>query len=808
MESKNNQNKIFPKENYIIPEIIDKNDTSIPLLQLNSITVFPCTFVTIDVDKESSKNSILASTSSLKEIFLVTKKNHKNKVNSNKDLHLLYDIGVKCKILTCKESDNSYKLELYCIHAAKILELVNKRNYISCKFTEISYPVTKDSVKEKAYISMLKSIGADNFNVNFDEYFNIGAKVVSNFYNFKNSHTYLNILITESNFSKEEKNKLLKNKSALDRITCFLELLEMQNINHNIEKEVMEKVKKSMNEAQRNYMLREKLKVVQEELGDSTSINAYLEECRKKLAEILPPDYVVEKIENEFSRLESLPPNSQEIGNIKDYIDRTLSIPWGNHQVTKVNNNIKNAEKTLNSDHFGLVKVKERILEHLAVEQFSNEHIPTIICLVGPPGVGKTSIAKSIAKATNRNYVRLSLGGIRDETEIRGHRRTYLSSTHGRIISSLIKAKSNNPLILFDEIDKMSSDFRGDPSSAMLEVLDPEQNIAFRDTYLELDFDLSNCLFVCTANNQSKIPAPLLDRMEIINLNTYTLEEKRNIAKSFLIPKLLKKHNLTNKDLSIPLTAITTIVENYTLEAGVRNLEKSIGKICRKVVLEKLTNENFTKVSINKNNIVNYLGAKRELKTINIKTKTVGVVNGLAYTSYGGTVLPMEFAIFNGNGKIDFTGNIGKVMGESARISMAYLKSNAKTFGFQKIDFSKIDVSIHVPEGATPKDGPSAGLAITMGLYSILSNSKVNANIAMTGEISMKGNVLPIGGLKEKILAGKNYGIHKFLIPSKNKSHFYDLEDYITKDIEVVFVSKVTEALPHCFDERKKNESK
>ncbi len=772
---------------------LDINQKAIPTVLLKGITLFPNTKTMIDILTPKAVQAIEEVEYSNKEIFCVTQKNIADESPSEAGL---YHTGILCKIVEVIRTNNVIsKVIIHCVSPAKLVKVVSKTPFVSCEVESFSYNNISDYYEEKAYSKKLK----DSFYKYLEKVYVGTPALLYELENAHNPNNLINIFAFTTPLSNKDKNILLQETDCRVRAEYILNIIEQEIIVKSIENNINKKVKKNLDKAQKDYYLKEKVKVIQEELGNKNSITKAVEEFRQKIEELKPPQYVVNKLEEELLRLEAMNPSAQDVGNLKEYITKVLSLPWGENASTKENTSVVNAKKVLNEDHYGLEKVKERILEHIAVSNYANNVNSSIICLVGPPGVGKTSIAKSIATATNRNYVRMALGGVSDESEIRGHRRTYLGATWGRIMYVMKQSGTSNPLILLDEIDKINKNHKGDPASALLEVLDPEQNKTFRDNYLELDYDLSKCLFVCTANTLQGIPTPLLDRMEIINLSTYTDFEKINIAKSFLLPKQLKNHNLTTKDLNISKTTLKLIINNYTLEAGVRNLEKAINKICRKVVVEKLSNKDFKKVTITSKNICDYLGPKRELKNINIKTDTIGKVHGLAYTSYGGTVLPMEFAIFNGVGKISFTGNIGKVMNESSQIAISYLRSKATQYGYEHIEFPKADINIHVPEGATPKDGPSAGLALTIGLYSILTEKKVKANIAMTGEISMLGDVLPIGGVKEKILAGKNYGIKKFLLPEKNRSTYEDLDDYIKDGIEVVFVTKIDEALEHCF---------
>jgi len=558
----------------------------------------------------------------------------------------------------------------------------------------------------------------------------------------------------------------------------------------NVKNEIMNRARANMEEAQKEYFLREELKAINEELGDKSGVGEEINGYREKMKKLNMPQYAVDKLEKEFERLKRSQQGAQEGSVIRDYIDNVLSLPWGIY--SKESKDLKKAERILNKDHYGLEKVKERIVEFLAVKAATDNINAPILCLVGPPGVGKTSIAKSMARALGREYVRMSLGGISDEAEIRGHRRTYLGAMPGRIIAAMRQAGASNPLILLDEIDKIGKDYKGDPAAAFLEVLDAEQNVNFRDNYLEMPYDLSKVLFICTANSLDTIPGPLRDRLEIVELSSYTAEEKQHIAEEFLIPKQLKANGLTKSQLRFKKDAVADMIESYTREAGVRSLERLVGAVCRKVVKERIHSTKL--VTITKKNITDYLGRRRfKPETINAKDE-VGICRGLAWTSVGGCTLSVEVNILKGKGNFKITGNVGKVMEESYNAALSYIRANAEELGVD-IDFEHTDVHIHIPEGATPKDGPSAGITMATAMVSAMKNVPVRSDIAMTGEISIRGKVMPIGGLKEKVLAAKRAGVKKIIIPVENAPDLEEIPEYGKENIEFVLAEQMNDVL-------------
>lgn len=596
--------------------------------------------------------------------------------------------------------------------------------------------------------------------------------------------------------SLSRKQKILETLNINERMLLVAQTVEQESSIILIEEEINRKVRESVDENQREFYLREKLKAIREELGDTVDKEDDATYIRQQLEENPYPEHVKKKVLEELHRFEAMPQASSEANVVRTYIDWMMKIPW--FEETEDIEDINHVQVVLDEDHYGLEKVKERIVEHLAVKQMTKSLKAPIICLAGPPGVGKTSLSKSIARALGREFVKASLGGVRDEAEIRGHRRTYLGSMPGRIIQSMKKAGVVNPVFLLDEIDKMASDYKGDPTSAMLEVLDPEQNSFFSDNYLEETYDLSKVLFIATANDLSSIPAPLLDRLEIIELSSYTEQEKLMIAKNNLIKKQAKLHGLKPEQLQISDGAVMDIIRYYTREAGVRNLERLIAKVCRKAVLEILK-EGKESFVVEKENLEKILSKAPFTHTKKQKEPTIGVVTGLAWTQFGGDILPIEVNHFKGSGKFIITGQLGDVMKESASIALDYLKANAVKYGLDKIEFDKFDIHIHVPEGAVKKDGPSAGVTLTTAIYSSFTDKLVRNDIAMTGEVTLRGDVLAIGGLKEKAISAHRSGIKKIIIPIQNEKDIEDIPNEVRNEIEIVLADHVDTVFEHAF---------
>ena len=572
-----------------------------------------------------------------------------------------------------------------------------------------------------------------------------------------------------------------------------------------IERNIDEKVRSQIDRVQKEYYLREQMKVIQEELGEDESVTTEIQEYRSRMDELELEGEVREKVEKEISRLSKLPSGSAEVGVIRTYIEWILDLPW--NKVTEDSLDIKKARKILEEEHYALEKVKERVLEYLAVLQLSKSLKGPILCLVGPPGVGKTSIARSIAKALNRSFVRMSLGGVRDEAEIRGHRRTYVGAIPGRIIYSMKQAGTKNPLFLLDEIDKMSQDFRGDPSAAMLEVLDGEQNHSFRDHYLELPFDLSKVMFITTANTTETIPRALLDRMEVIYISGYTEDEKLNIAKKYLLPKQLEAHGLKKSNLRIQDQTIRDIINYYTRESGVRNLERQLATLCRKAAKD-MVEENKKSVTIHSKNLWKFLGIEPYRYEKMREHGEIGMVTGLAWTAVGGDTLTVEAVAMAGTGKLELTGQLGDVMKESAKAGVSFIRSKAKEFGIDENFHKELDIHLHIPEGAIPKDGPSAGITMATAILSILTGKEVPQDIAMTGEITLRGRVLPVGGIKEKLLAARRAGITNIILPMENKKDLEEIEENVRKELNYIFVESMEEVIHAVFEKGRDDEGK
>ena len=601
------------------------------------------------------------------------------------------------------------------------------------------------------------------------------------------------LIANEVDVAFDVKQTLLEIDSVKLRVGHLIDILGKENNILAIAKRINNRVVKNMNRGQREYYLREQLQVIKEELGEDEDIDDEVRQWKEKLDELKLEEKIDTKVRKEIDKFSRMSPMSPDANVSRTYIETILELPW--HKSNKINRSLEKAEKVLNKDHYGLEKVKERIVENLAVQHLTKENKGPIICLVGPPGVGKTSIARSIARATNREFVRMSLGGVRDEAEIRGHRRTYVGAIPGRVINAIIEAESNNPLFLFDEVDKIGSDFRGDPASALLEVLDPEQNSTFTDHYLEIPFDLSGVMFITTANTTSTIPTPLLDRMEVIELSSYTEDEKVHIASDYLVPKKMKENGLKKSQFSITSAAIRDIIEYYTREAGVRNLEREIGNACRKAA-KNIVSRKKAKNNVTPRNLKNYLGRKVYIDDIGSLEPEVGVTTGLAWTSVGGVTLTIETVKMPGSGKLVLTGQMGEIMRESATTALGYIKSISTKYKIGKDVFKDYDIQIHIPEGATPKDGPSAGITMCSALFSLLTDRKADKTIAMTGEITLRGKVLRIGGLKEKALAAYRQGIRKVIIPKENAPDLEDIPSSVRRSMEFFPVESFEEVIP------------
>lgn len=756
-----------------------------PLVCTRGVIIFPDQEVIIDVGRSKSVHAVEEAQSHYdSHVILVAQK---DLTVENPGVADLYDFGTLCTIKHIRRMDGYLRVKFRGLQRAKITSILDDEHAM-CADVELKDDVLQDQMEE---IALVRKI-AKQFE-NMEPISQNMPKEMINELSKGVSATQLADQISQLfPFSLEKRQKLLETLEINERLLLILQEIESEKELSLMENRINEKVKNRIEEGQKEYYLREKMRAIKEELGDVPDTDKDSDEIRKKLDENPYPDNIKEKVKEELSRYEMLPAASGESGVIKTYIDWVMALPWW--QESQDNDDLNEARRILDEDHYGLEKVKERIMEYLAVKQMTNSLKAPILCLVGPPGVGKTSLSKSIARALDRKFVKISLGGVKDESEIRGHRRTYLGSLPGRFIQGMKKAGTINPVFLIDEIDKMASDYKGDPASAMLEVLDPEQNALFSDHYLEEPYDLSKVLFIATANYLEDIPAALKDRLEIIQLSSYTELEKLNIAKAHLIPKQIKENGLKPTQLKIDDDMILYLIRYYTREAGVRQLERTIATICRKSVLAILK-DNKRSIKLTKKLTKAWLGheifeyGKREQKD------QIGAVTGLAYTAFGGDVLQIEVTHFDGKGKLVITGQLGDVMKESATIAYDYVRANASKYKIQPDIFEKNDIHIHVPEGAVPKDGPSAGVTLTTALVSSLSNTKVRSEVAMTGEVTLRGNVLPIGGLKEKSMAAHRCGIKTVVIPKANVKDMDDIPETVKDSIEFVPVEKVSQVL-------------
>ncbi len=758
---------------------------SLPVMPLRDIVVFPGMVAPLFVGRKQSVNALNHAMSLDKKIFLLAQKNSEIDNPKNSDL---YQFGTVAKVLQLlKLPDGTIKVLVEGICRAKLNNLNVSSDFLTGKIKTLDTKY-KNNNKLKALTKIVIEQFQDYSKVNKK----IPSEVISNLNSISDPNKISDIVSINLTISMEQKQELLEIHNLEDRLNKIHLYLVSEIDSFQIEKKIKGRVKRQMEKTQKEYYLNEQMKAIQKELGDNDESDD-IAEIEKKIESIKLSKEAKDKCKSELKKLKNMSPMSAEATVIRNYLDWVLSIPWNSS--SDISKNIKKAKNILEDDHYGLDKVKERILEYLAVQKRTEKLKGPILCLVGPPGVGKTSLGKSIATATGRSFVRMSLGGVRDEAEIRGHRKTYIGSMPGRFIQSMKKAKTSNPLILLDEIDKLGSDWRGDPSSALLEVLDPEQNDKFNDHYLELDYNLSDVMFVCTANTLN-IPAALLDRMEIIRIPGYTEKEKNKIAQKYLIPKQLKNHYLKKNEVKFPNKIVNQIIRNYTREAGVRNLEKEISKVCRKTV-KLLETTNKKSVSLNDEKLKDFLGINRFRSSEIEKKHLVGVTNGLAWTEVGGEILSIEVILSIGKGKLTITGKLGEVMRESVQAAISYVKSHSLNLGIHPFDFDKYDIHVHVPEGATPKDGPSAGIAIFNSLVSSLTSNKVRKDVAMTGEITLRGRVLPIGGLKEKIYAASRAGIRKVLIPEENKNELVEFDKEILKTLKIIPISEAKSILEH-----------
>ncbi len=766
----------------------DESLRLMPAVALRGLVVFPEMFIHFDVGREKSINALKKAMDTDQEIFLVTQKDI---TVDDPDFSELYEIGVVAsvkQVLKLPGKNGNVRVAVEGLYRARLVEgmLASNGSHLKAMIFPVKEPAIRADKADyaKALVRHAKDIFAD-----YSECApQMPADLVTGVMHESDPGKLADYVAGNIMLEYEDRQRILNVINPVKRLEELCVLLANEGNLLSIEAEIGDKVQEAIDKNQREYYLREQMKVISSELGGGVSHEEELSEFREKIFYLKASDEIKEKLFKECDKLEKYSPSSPEAAVSRNYLEACLALPWG--KFSKENTDIKKSEKVLNDDHYGLEKVKERILEYLAVRVLAPDIKGQIICLVGPPGVGKTSIARSVAEATGRNYVRISLGGVRDEAEIRGHRKTYIGSMPGRIINALQQAGSSNPLILLDEVDKLSSDYKGDPTSALLEVLDPEQNATFRDHYIELPFDLSKVMFITTANVRSNIPEPLQDRMEIIELGSYTYEEKFNIAKKHLLPKQIKRHGLTAKQLKVTDKALGLIIEGYTKEAGVRALEQQIAAVCRKTAV-RIIKDGTEKVTVKPDDVETLLGSRKFKTDAIIKENEIGVVNGLAWTAVGGDMLEIEAAILNGSGKLELTGSLGDVMQESAKAAVSYIRSKADELPVNKDFYKENDIHIHVPEGATPKDGPSAGVTIATALISALSGRKVRKDVAMTGEITLRGRVLPIGGLKEKSMAAYKAGIKTVIIPYDNIADLDEVDPKVKEAITFMPIKTV-----------------
>ena len=761
----------------------------LPMIPLRGLTVLPGTTVHFDISRKSSIKAAQTAMIEGKYLFVVAQK---NPVEETPGSGSIYNVGTMVSIKQLnKLPENIVRVMVEARAKADVLEFLEEGDFLEARVMEREVPPNDFSeIEEEAFVRELK----DMLQVFDKSTHELPPTALQSLLNISKLDALMLQIMMRIKVGFRTKQQYLQADSLMERFEVVARFMNQENEISRIRSEIIEKVKERVDKNQREHLLREQMQVIREELGEDYLSDA--KELEEKINALNADDEVKEKLKKELNRYRFFGGNSVETNVIRTYLETMLEMPW--HEVTEENPDLQNAQQILDRDHYGLKKVKERVLEFLAVRVLTQaKGNSPIICLVGPPGTGKTSIAKSVAEALNKKYVRISLGGVDDESEIRGHRKTYVGAMPGRIANSLKQAKSSNPLILFDEIDKLGRSIHGDPASALLEVMDSEQNFSFRDNYLEVPIDLSKVLFIATANDMNTIPTPLIDRMEIIEVEGYTDNEKFHIAKEHLIAKEYEKNGITKSRLNITDEAIYSIIRYYTREAGVRQLDREIAEICRKAA-RFLVQDGKKHLKVTSKNIEKYLGKKKfDIDPAN-KKDDIGIVRGLAWTAVGGTTLQIEVNMLPGKGEQKFTGQLGDVMKESAQIALSYVRSIAADYGVDKEFFAGHDMHIHVPEGAVPKDGPSAGITMATAILSAVTNIPVNCKVAMTGEINLRGNVLPIGGLKEKLLAAKNAGIKKVLVPLKNEPDLAEISEEITEGMEIVFVEQMRQVLKHA----------
>jgi ATP-dependent Lon protease len=763
-----------------------KGGLRVPLLPLRDIIVFPHMVVPLFVGRQKSIRALEEAMNRQKFILLAAQKDAKTNEPAEADIYEVGTLGTVVQLL--RLPDGTVKVLVEGKKRARILQYVANPDYFLVDAEEVEETVESSTEIE----ALCRSV-----NSTFENYVKLNKKIppemIMSVASITEPARLADTIVAHLGIKLEEKEALLESFDSAQRLEKVLGHMRSEIEILEVEKRIRTRVKKQMEKTQKEYYLNEQMRAIQKELGEKDEFKNEIQELEEKIKARKMTAEAQEKAEKELRKLKMMSPMSAEATVVRNYIDWLISLPWNEFTEDKLD--IGEAERILEEDHYGLEKVKQRILEYLAVQSLVGELKGPILCLAGPPGVGKTSLGKSIARATGRKFVRVSLGGVRDEAEIRGHRRTYIGALPGKVIQSMKKAGSSNPVFLLDEIDKMSTDFRGDPSSALLEVLDPEQNMAFADHYLDVDYDLSKVMFITTANNLERIPRPLQDRMEIIRIAGYTEVEKLNIAKRYLVPKVREQNGLKEGNIEFSDNSILGIIRHYTKEAGVRSLERELASICRKVVLDVVKGDRDASYVINSKSLQKYLGPEKFRYGRAEEESRIGVTTGLAWTDFGGELLSTEVAVVPGKGRLTITGRLGEVMQESAQAAMSYVRSRADDLGLERDFYQKVDIHLHVPEGATPKDGPSAGITLATSLVSAITRIPVRSDLAMTGEVTLRGNVLPIGGLKEKVLAAHRGGIKHVLIPIENEKDISEIPATVLKSITIELVQHMDEVL-------------
>ncbi len=762
-----------------------------PLLPLRDVVVFPHMIVPLFVGRDKSIAALESAMKYEKGIFMVAQKTAQKDDPTENDIYAVGTIGIIIQLL--RLPDGTVKVLVEGKQRGIIRQYVSTDDYFSVNVEEIEENEGKDEVKTEAFVRSIREA--------FEQYVKLSKKIhveiIGTISSIDDPSKLADVIVSHLGIKLDDKQKILEMFVINERLEAIYELMLGEIEILQVEEKIKKRVKKQMEKTQKDYYLNEQMRAIQKEMGEKDDLKSEVADLERRLKQKKLSEEAHKKVKTELKKMQMMAPMSAEATVVRNYIDWLLDLPWG--EKTENQHTLKDSEAILEEDHYGLKKVKERILEYLAVQTLVKKNKGSILCLVGPPGVGKTSIAKSVARATNRKFVRFSLGGVRDEAEIRGHRRTYIGALPGKIIQLMKKAGSNNPVFCLDEVDKLSSDFRGDPSSALLEVLDPEQNNAFNDNYLEVDYDLSDVMFITTANVLQTIPAPLQDRMEVIRIAGYTEPEKLSIAKKFLVSKQLEANGLTDKNITFSDGAILTIIRQFTREAGVRNLEREIAAICRKVARNIVADGITEQIKISSKAVLKYLGVPKFRHGETEGKDEIGLTTGLAWTEVGGELLVIEASIMKGTGRMVMTGKLGDVMQESVQAALTYVRARAEAFGLPENFYKETDIHVHVPEGAIPKDGPSAGIAMATSIASAFTKKKVRGDIAMTGEITLRGRVLPIGGLKEKLLAAHRGNIKTVIIPKDNEKDLADVPANILKSLNIIFAEHVDDVLRVAF---------